>query len=155
MTTTAAGAQSLRYFIHDDFDAFRMEVSGSLAGSAASTAYEAWRVARLLARRARLVVDVSYVTRVDEYGEAVLQAWQKQEVQIVASSPASLAIVNSIPRTPVPSAPRTLGGFLAQAANCRKSGKRRRAGIISAESKQENVENTGFRLLTRMEPQVR
>jgi hypothetical protein len=33
MTTMAAGTQPLRYFIHDDFDAFRMEVSGSLVAA--------------------------------------------------------------------------------------------------------------------------
>ena len=81
MTTTTAGVQPLLYFIHHDFDTFRMEISGSLVGRAAQEAYEAWRSARLLARRARVVVDISYVTEADEYGEAVLQAWHKQEVQ--------------------------------------------------------------------------
>ena len=56
MTATAPGTQPLRYFIHDDFDAFRMEISGGLVGSAARGAYEAWRVERLLARRARLLI---------------------------------------------------------------------------------------------------
>jgi hypothetical protein len=115
MTTMAAGTQPLRYFIHDDFDAFRMEVSGSLVGSAAGAAYEAWRVARPLASRARLVVDISYVTQADEHGEAVLQAWLEQKVQIVALSPAALAIENSIPRAPphLRSTPPTLAGRLA------------------------------------------
>ena len=160
MTTTAAGTQLLRYFIHDDFDAFRMEISGGLVGSAARAAYEAWRVALLLARRARLVVDISFVTQADEYGEAVLQAWQEQEVQIVASSPASLAIANSIAPAQVHLAPRrTLVDRLRSLF-----GRRLPAGNsaiaegptgASAGPKQENVENTGFGLLSRMEHQVR
>jgi hypothetical protein len=41
MTTTAAGTQALRYFIHKNFDAFRMEISGGLVGSAALRCF--WR----------------------------------------------------------------------------------------------------------------
>ena len=113
--TTAIATQPLRYFIHDDFDALRMEIAGSLVGSGAQRAYEAWRVAHVLARRARLIVDISYVTQADEYGGAVLEAWQKEEVQIVAASPRSLAIANSIPRVPAywPSTRRRFAGRLA------------------------------------------
>ncbi len=77
MNPTATDAQPLRYFVHDDFDAFRMELAGGLVGAAARGAYETWRVARLLSHRARLVVDISYVTQADEEGKAVLQAWQE------------------------------------------------------------------------------
>ena len=160
MTQTAAGAQPLRYFIHDDFDAFRMELAGGLVGGAARVAYEAWRVARLLARRARLVVDISYVTQADEEGKAVLQAWREQQAHIVASSQASFAIANSITRAPapVPSACRTtdhrLGSFFSRPttgnlANAEAS------TVSSAASEQKGLENTGFPLLSEMEQQVR
>lgn len=129
MNSTAAGAQPLRYFIHDDFDAFRMEISGSLVGPAAQKAFEDWQTARFLARRARRVVDISYVTEADEDGKAVLRAWQEQKAQIVASTPASRAIANSIAHACSsalsPPDARWSSGFLFQPGNCRKSGTRR------------------------------
>ena len=58
MTASALGAQRLRYFIHDDFDAFRMELREALSAPAARRANEDWRVARLWAHCARVVVDI-------------------------------------------------------------------------------------------------
>lgn len=160
MNPTAAGAQPLRYFIHDDFDAFRMEIAGSLVGPAAQRAFEGWRSARFLACRARRVVDISYVTEADEDGKAVLRAWRERKTQIVASTPLSRAVANSIPHTSVhlPSARLTLvdrlgsifsrvtAGNLARAEN---------ASTPSADPKQENVGNAGFPLLRGMEQQMR
>jgi hypothetical protein len=86
MSPTAGGGRPLQYFIHDDFDALRMEISGSLAGTAARKAYDAWRRATFLVRRQLLFIDISYVTDVDEHGNAVLRAWQGHGVRIVGSS---------------------------------------------------------------------
>lgn len=160
MNSTAAGAQPLRYFIHDDFDAFRMEISGSLVGPAAQKAFEDWQTARFLARRARRVVDISYVTEADEDGKAVLRAWQEQKAQIVASTPASRAIASSILHTPIhlPSARLTLVGRLGSFFSPVTVGNLARAenaSIPSADPKQENVENAGFPLLCGMEQQLR
>jgi hypothetical protein len=77
------GGGRLQYFIHDDFDALRMEMSGSLAGRAAQKAYDAFRRAVLLLRRQPLVIDISYVTDIDENGQAVLRAWRGQGARIV------------------------------------------------------------------------
>jgi predicted transcriptional regulator len=86
--------QPLQYFIHDDSDALRMEIAGSLVGRAAQKAYEAWRSSSMTGRQP-LVVDISYVTDADQAGRAVLRAWQVQGARIVASSFISRAIVNS------------------------------------------------------------
>jgi hypothetical protein len=160
MNPAASGADSLRYFIHDDFDAFRIEISGSLLGRAAQKAYEAWRSASLLSRRARLVVDISYVTEADEHGKTVLRTWQEQKARIVASSPASRAIADSVLDAPVPlpSPRRTLvsplGSFFSRLA-AGNPAPAESAGIRSADAKQPNVENTGFPLIRKMEQQVR
>ena len=96
MSAAALGGRPLRYFIHDDFDAFRIEISGNLAGRAAQKAYEAWRSARSMALRTRMVVDISFVTSADDVGQQVLRAWRDHDAQIVALSPASRAIVDLI-----------------------------------------------------------
>ena len=155
MNPAASGAHPLRYFIHDDFDAFRIELSGSLVGRAAQKAYEAWRSESLLGRRARLVVDISYVTEADEHGKAVLRTWHELKARIVASSPASRAIADSVLDAPVPlpSARWTLvsplGSFFRRLAGAES------AGIPSADAKHPDVENTEFPLIREMEQQVR
>lgn len=83
MSPTAGGGRPLQYFIHDDFDALRMEISGSLAGTAARKAYDAWRRATFLVGRQLLFIDISYVTDVDKQGRAALRAWQGHGVRIV------------------------------------------------------------------------
>jgi hypothetical protein len=101
MNPVASGGHPLRYFIHDDFDALRIELSRGLVGRAVQKAYEAWRSASLLGRRARLVVDISYVTEA-EHGKTVLRTWHERKARIVASSPASRAIADSVLDAPVP-----------------------------------------------------
>ena len=88
-----------------------------------------------------------------------LQAWREQQAQIVASSPASLAIANSIPPAPVPvpSARRTLAdrlGFFFR----RQPPEIWHAPSLSvppAASGRADTENTGFPLLSEMERRVR
>ena len=94
MSPAASSGQPLQYFIHDDSDALRMEIAGSLAGKAAQKAYEDWR-SSCMTGRAPLVVDISYVTDADQDGRTVLRAWQVQGARIVASSFVSRGIVNS------------------------------------------------------------
>lgn len=94
MIPATAGGQRLQYFIHNDTDALRMEMSGSLTGLEARQAYEAWRTATILAYQQRLVVDISHLTDADETGGAILRAWQRGSARIVASSAASRAIAD-------------------------------------------------------------
>jgi hypothetical protein len=160
MNPALSGAHPLRYFIHDDFDAFRIELSGSLVGLAAQKAYETWRSASLLGRRGRLVVDITYVTEADEHGKAVLRAWRELKARIVASSLASRAIADSVLDAPVPlpSARWTLvgplGSFFRRLAAGNPAGAES-AGIPSADAKQPDVENTGFPLIRELEQQLR
>ena len=83
MSPAIGGDRPLQYFIHDDFDALRMEISGSFIGRAAREAYEAWRRWILMVRPQPVVIDISYVTDADEGGKAILRAWRKQGARIV------------------------------------------------------------------------
>jgi hypothetical protein len=149
MSPAAASGQPLQYFIHYDYDALRMEISGSLVGRAAQKAYEAWRSASFLTRPQPLVVDISYVTEADEHGRAILRAWEGQGARIVASSAASRAIASSILRAPVPrSLPqRTVLNRLASLFSRTTAGNPARAEaarIASAGAKQKSAYNAGF-----------
>lgn len=86
MSPANSRERSLQYFIHDDFDALRMEISGSLAGRDAQKAYDALRRESFMVRGQPLVIDISYVTDVDAQGQAVLQAWRGEGAQIVAAA---------------------------------------------------------------------
>ena len=151
---------SLRYFIHDDFDALRMEISGSLVGMEAQKAHESWRSALFLARRTRLLVDPSHVTEAAEQGKAVLRAWQGQDARIIASSTISRAIANSIVRdTDLQPPARTMtvrrraSFFGRHAAGNPTFAERLRAS--SADAKESRVESIGFPVAGEVEQQVR
>jgi len=117
----------LQYFIHDDFDAMRMEISGSLLGAAAQKAFDTWRRATAMAGRRQLIVDISYVTEADEKGRAVLREWQRRDAHIIATSSTSRDVLDSI-------APPTAG--TSASAEAGRS--------ASAEVNQRNAENAGL-----------
>ena len=149
MSAPATAISPLRYFIHEDFDALRMEVAGSLAGRAAQRAYESWRSALSLTGRARLVVDISHVTEADEQGRAVLRAWHGQDARIIASSTVSREIAKSISTAsvPQPAAPRPIVRRLVSYFDRHAAGNpatAERLGASSAEDTETHAENIGF-----------
>jgi hypothetical protein len=88
--------ESLEYFIHDEPDAFRMELSGSLSGEGAQSVYQAWRTALSIIGQRRVIVDITCITSVDERGRALLRLWQQSQARIVAASVESRALVEPI-----------------------------------------------------------
>ncbi len=85
----------LRYFIHDDSDASRMELAGSLLGVEARQAFDSWRRTAAMAHHTPLIVDITYVTDADDDGRAVLREWQRHDARVLASSLASRALLHS------------------------------------------------------------
>ncbi len=85
----------LRYFIHDDFDAIRMELAGSLLGVEAQKAFDSWRRTAVMAHHTPLIVDITYVTDIDDNGRAVLRQWRHHDARILASSLESRALLHS------------------------------------------------------------
>jgi hypothetical protein len=160
MTASSAVVPRLRYFVHEDFDALRMEIAGSLVGRAAQKAYESWRSAFFLTRRARLVEDITHVTEADEDGMAVLKAWHGQAARIVASSKVSRKIADSILRAsvPQPSARTTIFGRLASFLSWHSAGNPASAEspeTSSADAKESHVDNIQFPAAGVMEDQMR
>ena len=123
----------LRYFVHDDSDAIRMEIAGSLSGAEAQKAFDSWRRATSVVQQSPLIVDITYVTEADESGRAALREWQRRDARILASSLESRALLHS-------------AGSSAAADE---------SGPASAHAKERNVENAALSFACRMECAVR
>ncbi len=91
----------LQFFVHDDADAVRIELAGSLRGTDAETVYRAWKRAALPDVLKRVVVDITFVTDADEYGRALLVVMHRYGARIVAQSPESSAIAQPIVNEPI------------------------------------------------------
>jgi len=84
--------QALEYYMHDEPDAFRFELSGSLSGDGARSVFQAWRTALSILGRRPMIVDISFVDEADQRGSALLRFWHRQGTRIVATSAASYTL---------------------------------------------------------------
>jgi hypothetical protein len=91
-----SAAQTLQYYMHDEPDAFRLELSGVLESASARDVYHGWRTALSILGARQFIVDLTYVSAADEYGRALLRLWRRKGVRVVARSPESRALVESI-----------------------------------------------------------
>src|SRR5262245_47264194 len=99
----------LQYYMHDEPDAFRLELSGTLADRAAQDVYHAWRTALSIIGKRSVVVDLTYVSAADPYGRALLRLWRGAGARIVARSTESRALVESILGERLPDSPAKPG----------------------------------------------
>jgi hypothetical protein len=104
------------------------------------------------------VIDISYVTAVDELGSVVLRAWREQGARVVASSFLPQAITDSIASAPATGRlpKRTIFDLLSSWR--RNAGNTARADAMtdsSAVAKTRNVENVRVPVRCAMERQMR
>ena len=95
-------SEQLQYYLHDDFDAFRFELAGSLSGSGVESIYQAWRTALSVITNRKLVVDITFVNKADEQGRSLLRLWRRKGARIVARSPESQALAADISGEAIP-----------------------------------------------------
>src|SRR5260221_5198094 len=88
--------QALRYYMHDGPTAFRFELAGNLNHEDARRLDQAWRTAASVIGDRRLIVDMTFVTDVDEQGRALITRWHRDGAQLIANSKASRALAESI-----------------------------------------------------------
>src|SRR5712671_2219216 len=113
-------APSFGYYMHDGPAAFRIELAGALAAEGAKKLEEDWRSASAVVGRKDLVVDLSFLTEIDPGGRELLLRWFRNGATVVANTPESRALAESIiGRTLPPIAriaytwrPYRLGSFL-------------------------------------------
>jgi hypothetical protein len=94
--------RELQYYLHDDPDAFRLELAGNLRGEAVEGVYYAWRTALSILRNRIATVDITFLREVDEQGRALLRLWHRKGARIVARSQASRALAEDIVGEPIP-----------------------------------------------------
>jgi len=87
--------EPLQYYIHDEPDALRFELSGSLSGDGALSVHQAWRTALSILGGRPVIADITFVVDADQHGRDVLQAWHRSDVRIIAASRESRAIAGA------------------------------------------------------------
>jgi hypothetical protein len=90
-----------QFFAHNDPDAVRIELAGSLRAADAKTLQHAWQRAAFDDPVKPVIVDITFVRDADEQGRALLIAMHRSGVRIVAQSPESSAIARPIVIQPI------------------------------------------------------
>ena len=93
--------QPLEYYMHDGMTAFRFELKGIVDAEGARQLEGAWRAAASIIGDRTSIVDITFVTAVEEEGGALLLRWHAEGAQILAHSPASRLLAESITGGPL------------------------------------------------------
>src|ERR1700687_3521619 len=89
-------APAFSYYMHDGPAAFSIEVAGALAAEGARKLEQDWGSASAVIGKKELVVDLSFVTEIDPVGSQLLLRWFRNGATVVASTPESRALAESI-----------------------------------------------------------
>src|SRR6266851_6054504 len=89
-------ASSFSYYMHDGPSAFSIELAGTLAAEGANKLEQDWRSASSAIGKKELVVDFSFVTEIDPGGRQLLLRWFRNGATVVANTPESRALAESI-----------------------------------------------------------
>ena len=95
-------APALSYYMHDGPTAFSIELAGTLAAEGAKRLEQDWLSASGLIGKKELIVDLSFVTEIDQVGRQLLLRWRRNGATVVANTPESRALAESIIGHPLP-----------------------------------------------------
>jgi hypothetical protein len=107
MQITSAGKNEMKarefgYYMHDGPAAFSIELAGAMAAEGAKKLEQDWGSASAVIGKKELVVDLSFVTEIDPVGRQLLLHWRRNGATVVAKTPESRALVESIIGRPLP-----------------------------------------------------
>jgi hypothetical protein len=94
--------QALNYYLHDGPVAFRFELTGPMTGEGARSIEQVWWTAGSLIGDRRPIIDMTFVTSVDDQGRALLTRWHNEGAQFVANTKASRTLAESILGASIP-----------------------------------------------------
>jgi len=94
--------QVLQYYMHDGPTAFRFELAGNLNQEGARRLDQDWRTASSTIGDRRLIIDMTFVTEVDERGRALIVRWHREGACLIANSKASRVLAEAILGEPLP-----------------------------------------------------
>lgn len=86
----------LQYYMHDGPAAFRFQLAGELNHEGARRLDQDWRTASSTIGDRDQVVDITFLTRLDEQGALLLARWHRQGARIIANSDTSRALAESV-----------------------------------------------------------
>ena len=89
-------APAFSYYMHDGPTAFSIELAGALAAESAKKLEQDWLRASAVIGKKELVVDLSFVTEIDPAGRQLLLRWRRNGATIVANTPESRALAESV-----------------------------------------------------------
>ena len=90
----------LHYYMHDGPAAFRFELAGTLDVGDAARLEKEWRTASSVIGNRTLIIDLSFVTAIDEAARSLFQRWYAVGAQFAAKSPQSRKLVEIITGRP-------------------------------------------------------
>jgi hypothetical protein len=100
-------APAFSYYMHDGPTAFSIELAGALAAEGAKKLEQDWGSASPVIGKKELVVDLSFVTEVDPGGRQLLLRWFRNGATVIANTPESRALAESLIGRPLPPIGRT------------------------------------------------
>ena len=89
-------APAFSYYMHEGPAAFSIEVAGALAAEGAKKLEQDWLSASEAIGNKELVVDLSFVTEVDPGGRQLLLRWFRNGATVIANTPESRALAESL-----------------------------------------------------------
>ena len=91
----------MRYYVHEGPAAFRFELAGDPDAADAATLEHDWQAASSVMGNRTLIIDLSFVTGIDETVRSLFRRWHSEGAEFTASSKRSRELVESIHRLPV------------------------------------------------------
>jgi len=88
--------QALQFYMHDGPTALRLELAGNLNDEGVRRLGEDWRTASSVNGDRRLIVDMTFVTGVDEAGRTLIARWNRDGAHLIANSDGSRGLAESI-----------------------------------------------------------
>jgi len=86
----------MHYYMHYGPAAFRFELAGELDTKDAARLEQDWRTASSIIGKRTLIIDMSFVTRIDEAVRSLFKRWHSDGAEFAADSSPSRELVESI-----------------------------------------------------------
>jgi hypothetical protein len=88
--------QALQCYVHEGPTALRFELAGELDEEGARRLDQDWGAASSWIGRRRRIIDMTFVTKVDAQGRALISRWRREGARLIANSEASRVLAESI-----------------------------------------------------------
>jgi len=89
-----------RYYMHEGPTAFRFELAGDLDATDAASLAQDWHTASSLVGKRTLIIDVTFVTEIDEAVRSLFGRWYERGAEFAAGSKRARELVESVTERP-------------------------------------------------------